>query len=356
MKNKKIKLFLGAYINSTNAQNLNCLAIAKYIDKKQFEVKAMSLYSGNLLVSDIDGVDCIKVRKPHKLLKYWAYFLGLFWCDVAYLPKGEIVSWNSFWLSLFHKKSISTVEGILDDKNLESALQTHKNYKTFLRHYKKFDKLYSITSYLKAYNFKHHGIISEDKILYLGLDLVPFLNPEKRTNDLKNIVYIGRLLERKGVYDVLDAAKAFPKLQFHLVGDGQEREAIKKHITQQQLTNVKLHGVLDHTALSTLLKTMDLHLLPSRSEGFPKVTLETAAAGVPSIVYADYGAQEWIEHRHNGFVVETLEQMFQMIQELEENSELLQLNSKNTIALGKQFDWDIVIKQWEQEISNLYHS
>ena len=33
----KVKLFLGAYVNSKNAQNLNCLALAKYLDKTQFD-------------------------------------------------------------------------------------------------------------------------------------------------------------------------------------------------------------------------------------------------------------------------------------------------------------------------------
>jgi len=42
---KKIKIFLGAYINSTNAQNLNCLALAKYLDKDKFDVYTLELKS-----------------------------------------------------------------------------------------------------------------------------------------------------------------------------------------------------------------------------------------------------------------------------------------------------------------------
>ena len=37
MKTKKIKVFLGGYVNCTNAQNLNCRALAKYLDKDKFE-------------------------------------------------------------------------------------------------------------------------------------------------------------------------------------------------------------------------------------------------------------------------------------------------------------------------------
>ena len=41
----RVKLFLGAYVNSTNAQNLNCLALAKHLDKSQFDINVLSLYS-----------------------------------------------------------------------------------------------------------------------------------------------------------------------------------------------------------------------------------------------------------------------------------------------------------------------
>ena len=32
----RIKVFLGGYINYTNAQNLNCRAVAEYLDKDKF--------------------------------------------------------------------------------------------------------------------------------------------------------------------------------------------------------------------------------------------------------------------------------------------------------------------------------
>ena len=56
---KKIKVFLGTYVNSTNAQNLNCLALAKHLDKTKFEIKTMTLFSGNLPIEKIAGVEYI---------------------------------------------------------------------------------------------------------------------------------------------------------------------------------------------------------------------------------------------------------------------------------------------------------
>ena len=40
---KKIKIFLGGYVNFPNAQNVNCDNIAQYLDKDNFEIHTMYL-------------------------------------------------------------------------------------------------------------------------------------------------------------------------------------------------------------------------------------------------------------------------------------------------------------------------
>ena len=98
---------------------------------------------------------------------------------------------------------------------------------------------------------------------------------------------------------------------------------------------------------------MDLHFLPSRSEGFPKVVLETASSSIPSILYDDYGADSWIDHSENGFVVSTFEEVKSIIDNLIENPDLLIRNSENVLELAEKFDWKIIIKSWEKVIDNL---
>ena len=98
---------------------------------------------------------------------------------------------------------------------------------------------------------------------------------------------------------------------------------------------------------------MDLHFLPSRSEGFPKVVLETASSSIPSILYDDYGADSWIDHTKNGFVVSNFEEVKSVIDNLIENPDLLRHNSENVLELAEKFDWKIIIKSWEKVIDNL---
>lgn len=347
---KKVRVFLGGYINSSNAQNLNCLALTRYLDKEKFDVYTLELYSGNLDNPPICGVKTFRCFYPHKISKYIGYLWGIYHCNVAYLPKGEIDGWNHLWLKLLRKKSFKTVEGILDKKNLESTLVHWGSYEKFIASFKYFDRVYSITKYLKEYNFNHHNIQSENALLYLGSDIDTFTNFDKSIIELKNIIYIGRVFKRKGIYDFLDIAKNFPDLNFHIVGEGDETDSIKQIIELEKLHNITIYGRLNHEELANLLRKMELHLFPSRSEGFPKVTLETAAAGVPSLVYSDYGASEWITDHKDGFVVDTLDEMKAIIENLINNQELLRETSKNAISMAKQFDWKILVKEWEDMI------
>lgn len=353
---KKIKVFLGGFINYTNAQNLNCLALAKYLDKEKFTVYTLVLFSGNLESQQdkIKGVHIFNCFKPYRISGYLGFLWGIWHCDVAYLPKGEHWKFNRFILKFLGKKSFSTVEGIFDEENLKSAIQAFGSYDEFLDSNKFFNKLYPITDYLRSYNEKHHNMMMDSKVLYLGCDTETFRNTSSKSYQLKKIVYIGRLKRRKGIYDFLEIAGNFPDLDFEIFGNGEEEENIKNFLKEEQLNNVTLKGTVTHQELAKHLKTSDLHIFPSRSEGFPKVTLETAAAGIPSIVYGDYGANEWITSGKNGWVVNTVDETKELIAQLKNSPTELERISKNAIELAASFDWKIIVKDWEQEIEKLY--
>ena len=98
----------------------------------------------------------------------------------------------------------------------------------------------------------------------------------------------------------------------------------------------------------------DLLFLPSRSEGFPKVILEAAASSIPSIVYSDYGASEWITNGENGFVVDDFSEVVDKIKYLIDNPDIYMKMSKGSELLANDFDWKNIIKQWEKVIDNLW--
>lgn len=349
-KQKKIKIFLGGTINGRNAQNLNCLALAKYLDKSKYEIYTMAFEKGDFDVETIEGVKIIKARLPYRIFKYWIWLKGLAICDISYLPHYGLYNYLFFWKKILRKKVFRTIEGTFINSNYDALIHKFKNEKNIRKQLNKPDKNFAITKFMANYNHKRLGI-RFDGVLYLGVDFDLFKN-NRSIDCLTDIVFIGNNLKYKGIEDYYKVAKNFPKINFHIIG-GEGNYDIVNETKKRNLPNVILHGSLSHDKLSEVLKNVQLMFFPSRSEGFPKVTLECAAAGVPSIVYGDYGADEWITTGENGYVVNTLDEAKNVIEDIIANPDKLKELSKNAVKLGKKFDWEIVIKEWEREIEKI---
>jgi len=104
-----------------------------------------------------------------------------------------------------------------------------------------------------------------------------------------------------------------------------------------------------------MFQKSDLMFLPAKSEGFPKVILEAASTGIPSLVYNTYGASNWMKNRVNGFVINDFNAVKGVVNELLNNSKLLQSISEKTIELANGYNWENIIKDWEKVIVNLYN-
>lgn len=355
MEKKKIKVFLSGIVNSTNAQNLNCLALAKHLDPEKFEVRALTVYSGNLeLPKDFK---CYACWKPFKLWHALQLARGILWSDVAYLCKPELWKLQRFLIRMLHKKAFKTIEGAFIGTNIDKALALKSiagSKKALLESLTFTGNTYSITEAMKVVNEKAIGLKTKDKVLYLGAETEQFRNDIKREK-LTDVAIIGGNLFYKGLNDFFELAKRFSQLSFHVIGSGMGKVDPKVEVERLGLKNVVCHGSLSHTELAEVLKGIQLHIFPSRAEGFPKVTLETAAAGVPSLVYNDYGASEWIAHNESGFVVKTLDEMAGVVQRLVSEPALLQKVSEGARAMAKRFDWKVLVKDWEREIEAIAH-
>lgn len=346
---KKIKVFLSGIVNSTNAQNLNCLALARHLDKNRFVVRTLTVYSGDLLVEKIEGVKYLPIRYPAKIWHPLQLIRGILWADVSYLCKPEYWKLQRWLVRTFRKKAFKTIEGAFIETNLEKALALDGTIDSVRQSLEFTGNTYSITAAMRPLNEASIGLKTLDKILYLGAETEMFRNNVAR-DKLTDVAIIGGNLYYKGLDDFFALAKRFSKLKFHVIGSGMGKVSPLEEVKRLGLTNVVCHGTLSHDALAEVLKGIQLHIFPSRAEGFPKVTLETAAAGVPSLVYGDYGADEWITTGNDGFVVSTLDEMAAVVKDLLAHPEKLQHLSDNAREMAKRFDWKVLVKDWEHEM------
>ena len=121
------------------------------------------------------------------------------------------------------------------------------------------------------------------------------------------VVFLGRLGERKGVYELVEAIRLLQdegvRVNWVLAGDG-EVERVRGLVAGLPRADlVEVPGWLSHGDVSALLATAGVFCLPSTDEGLPIALLESMAYGLACVVTAVGGIPEVIEDGVNGVIV-----------------------------------------------------
>ena len=161
---KKKKIFLGGLINITNAQNINCYSLAKYLDKKQFKVYTLedkSKYS-------VSGISGVTVFSCSKYMFKVQYILGLIWgilkSDIIYLPKHQTTPIFCLRICrLLGKKVFTTIEGNMCDKSKTNMIDNFGGKDKMLHHFYLISNIFGITQYI--INNAKCGVILNQKVL-----------------------------------------------------------------------------------------------------------------------------------------------------------------------------------------------
>ncbi len=119
------------------------------------------------------------------------------------------------------------------------------------------------------------------------------------------LIWTGRLDPVKGLSTLLEAMTLSPlpaETRLLLVGDGQERANIQRRIAELGLA-VRVVMLGRRGDVPALLKTADVFVLPSRTEGYPNALLEAMAAGLPVVATAVAGCRDIVVHGRTGLLV-----------------------------------------------------
>ena len=116
-------------------------------------------------------------------------------------------------------------------------------------------------------------------------ELAVSLRPARET---VRLLFVGRLSREKGIHFLLQAlpkTKHYAQLSLDVVGSGPEEGALRELAHELNLgEKVRFHGYVPQgSALREFFDTADLLLVPSLSEGWPKVILEAFARGLPVV-------------------------------------------------------------------------
>ncbi|MCK8479551.1 glycosyltransferase [Psychroserpens algicola] len=126
-----------------------------------------------------------------------------------------------------------------------------------------------------------------------------------------SLCFVGRLEPEKGLDLFIKALKHLTAeektmiQQVDVVGDGKRKDIYKK-MTDDLEVDVVFHGFVSREDVHRIYKSTHAIVLPSASEGFPKVIAEALNFGCIPVVSNVSGISHYVKHQQNGFLLDTI--------------------------------------------------
>ena len=214
----------------------------------------------------------------------------------------------------------------------------------------RFTDAYISVSSLLSEKYIEKGIGKKDNYhtVYSGMELEIFygvrgkIDCRKKQRELgidsKDFVIgnVARLETRKGHKFLIDAFKKAMEerkgcpVKLLIIGEGNKRENLENYVKELNLENkVIFTGYRED--VEELMAIMDIFVLTSLREGLPRVLVQAAAVGIPSVAFDVDGVPEIIRDNYNGFLVKSgdVKQLTKRIMQYIDHKELLVLHGKN---------------------------
>jgi glycosyltransferase involved in cell wall biosynthesis len=174
-------------------------------------------------------------------------------------------------------------------------------------------------------------------------------------------LYVGRLAEKKGVADLVEAGRRLDghcdDFQLIIVGTGPLEQDIRRMIVESDASGmIHLTGWISDDALKKLYARSDFVIVPSietasgDTEGMPTVIAEAFAAGSPVIASDVGGIADIVRDDENGYLVEQkrpdkLSRQMEFLIEDEHRRSVMSACARET---ARELDWSVCGETYAQ--------
>ncbi len=170
------------------------------------------------------------------------------------------------------------------------------------------DEIVAVSNFTKEKIIKYYGIDSDKiTVVHNGVDMSDFkrlparLEKIKKTGKQKIVLFVGRITIQKGPEYFVRAAKKvldyYANALFVVAGSGDMQYQMMNEVASLGIGDkVIFTGFLRGDDLIALYQAADLYVMPSVSEPFGIIPLETIANGIPVIVSKQTGVSEVLTH------------------------------------------------------------
>ena len=183
---------------------------------------------------------------------------------------------------------------------------------------------------------------------------IPAMQAAHAERDVIELLFLGIVGHRKGVYDLLQAFSIVqshrPNLRLTIAGNGEIEKARLSAAALGILDFVTFSGWIDGEAKNKLLEHSDIYVLPSYNEGLPVSILEAMSWGLP-VISTDVGAiAELVRHDVDGLIVAAgaPDQLAKALLQLANSRELrLRMGKSGRQRVAATFSEDVVLPRLE---------
>lgn len=190
-----------------------------------------------------------------------------------------------------------------------------------------------------------------------------------RCIDSLSVLAVGRLDSVKNhallIRAIHELRKIDPRWHLSIIGEGGQRVSLERLIAELGISDgVHLLGGVAHGDLWRCYDQADMFVLPSLSEGTPKVILEAMARGCPVIASKISGIPTAVEHERRGLLFESgnLSELIQSMTRMADDAalrsrcqrEALEFARLHTVEATTRFMTNKVLERWPH-LSPLRH-
>jgi glycosyltransferase involved in cell wall biosynthesis len=161
------------------------------------------------------------------------------------------------------------------------------------------------TAFLKK-AYENNGITVPMTKLWFGMDIDRAAKPERYSDHIPVIGYIGQIAPHKGTDLIIEAFKRLPKNSAVLKIYGPTNQSLSYMEELRKLSDgvegVHFMGTFEQSLTAEIFRDLDLFVIPSRwYENSPLVLLNSLATHTPVLVSDVEGMTEFLTEGENGF-------------------------------------------------------
>ena len=347
--------------DNNNAQNANARAILRSWNAKGTRVRTLAYGTPDPSIVSNPLIDITRLWRRHAWMAHLSLcYLGRY--DAIFYPGVHAADIAGLrWRRLGRSSPvIATLEGLVGNREREADYSRSAGHPVHCQEVpakvlKDLDEVYlhashviAISPFLARMGATRYG--DKFSVLPVGIDSNTFHPPASRDAAREPLVVsAGRVASHKRPQVFLQLASRFPQARFRWYGEGTDRSALIAEAGIRSLINLEFPGAKSPGELAEAFRKADAFVLPSLSEGVPKVIQEAAACGLPVVAFGCYEPPAVID-KESGFLVWSDQELFDRVAQLVEDGNLRQEFGARAATRALDWSWDRIGPLWQDHI------